>query len=291
MLIQVLANGIIAGAIYALVASGFSLVYSTARFVHFAHGATVAAGAYFLYFLSMQLGASFWPSAVVAVAFAAAVGIAMNAFVYKPLRCRNASSLVLLMAGFAMLVLVEAALLIAFGADIKTFNAIRVEKGMEIAGAVITPLQVSIIATAAALLLGLHLFMKRTRLGKTMRAVACNKTLAEARGIDVEKTHTYAFAVSSAIAGVAGVLIGLEQGLEPTMGANLVIKSFTGTVIGGIGSVPGAVLGSLLVGMAENVGAWFLPSGYKDAVAFVLLFAFLLFKPDGLLGINRGVNK
>ena len=101
----------------------------------------------------------------------------------------------------------------------------------------------------------------------------------------------YSFAIGSAIAGVAGILVGLEQNLEPTMGTNLIIKGFTGAIIGGVNSVPGSVLGSFLLGFAENFGIWYLPSGYKDAIAFVILFAFLLFRPQGILGVNKELQK
>ena len=120
-----------------------------------------------------------------------------------------------------------------------------------------------------------------------MRAVADNKEMAEVVGISSERIYSLAFVVGSAIAGVAGILVGLEQNLEPMMGTNLMIKGFTGAIIGGIGSVPGAILGSFLLGFAENFGIWFLPSGYKDAIAFVILFIFLLFKPQGILGIRN----
>ena len=129
--------------------------------------------------------------------------------------------------------------------------------------------------------------MKKTKIGKAMRAVADNKDVAEIIGISSEKIYSWSFIVGSAIAGAAAILIPLEQNLTPTMGTNLMIKGFTGAIIGGVGSVPGAILGSFLLGLVENFGIWFLPSGYKDAIAFVLLFVFLLFRPQGILGIKN----
>ena len=120
-----------------------------------------------------------------------------------------------------------------------------------------------------------------------MRAVADNKDVAEIVGISSEKIYSWAFIVGSAIAGVAGILIGLETNLMPTMGTALIIKGFAAAIIGGIGSVPGAILGSFLLGLAENFGIWYLPSGYKDAIAFVILFIFLLFLPQGILGKKK----
>ena len=120
-----------------------------------------------------------------------------------------------------------------------------------------------------------------------MRAVSDNKDAAEIVGISPEKIYAWSFIIGSAIAGIAGILVGLEQNLEPTMGTNLMIKGFTGAIIGGIGSVHGAILGSFLLGIVENFGIWFLPSGYKDAITFTILLIFLLFRPYGILGVKQ----
>lgn len=285
--LQLLVNGLIAGAIYALVASGFSLVYSVCKFVHFAHGAVIAFSAYFLYFLFSMLGLNFGFAVVLAILFASLLGLAMNVAVYKQLRRRRASSVILLIAGFVLLILFESLILILFGADVKTIGFIKVARGLEFFGAIITPLQLFIVLTSLVLLAFLFFLMKKTKIGKAMRAVADNKDVAEVVGIPSERIYNYAFIIGSAIAGVAAILVGLEQNLEPMMGTSLMIKGFTGAIIGGIGSVPGAILGSFLLGLVENFGIWFLPSGYKDAIAFVLLFIFLLFKPRGILGLKK----
>ncbi|MBS3061909.1 MAG: branched-chain amino acid ABC transporter permease [Candidatus Diapherotrites archaeon] len=288
---QLLVNGLIAGAIYALVASGFSLIYSTNRFVHFAHGGTVAVSAYFLFVLFSTFHLDFFLSVLLTVAFSALLGILLNRFVYAPLRHRKASSVILLLGSFALLILFESVLLLVFGAEVKTIDFIPVSKGLEIAGAIITPLQIVIVVTSLVLLGGLFWFMKFTKTGKALRAVSDNREMAEVVGISSQKMFDYSFAIGSAIAGVAGILVGLEQNLEPTMGTNLIIKGFTGAIIGGVNSVPGSVLGSFLLGFAENFGIWYLPSGYKDAIAFVILFAFLLFRPQGILGVNKELQK
>jgi branched-chain amino acid transport system permease protein len=283
---QLLINGLIAGAIYALVASGFSLIYSTCKFVHFAHGAVIAFSAYILYFLFSVMGLNFGFSAVLAIAFASLLGYGMN-IIYNKFRQRKASSVILLIASFALLILIESLILILFGADVKTIGYIKVAKGLEIFGAIITPLQIFIIAASLVLLLLLFIFMKKTKMGKAMRAVSDNKDVAEIVGISSEKIYSWSFIIGSAIAGIAAILVSLEQNLEPMMGTNLMIKGFTGAIIGGIGSVPGAILGSFLLGLSENFGIWFLPSGYKDAITFIILFIFLLFRPQGILGIKR----
>ena len=281
---QLLINGLIAGAIYALVASGFALIYSVCKFAHFAHGAMVAFSGYFLYFFFSKLGFDFYLSVILSILGAVILGWLINEFVYKPLRLRKASNVILLIASFALLILFESLILILFGADVKTIGFIKITKGLEFCGAIITPLQIVIIIVSVILFILLFLLMKKTKIGKAMRAVADNKDVAEVVGISAEKIYTWAFIIGSAIAGIAGVLVGLEQNLEPTMGTNLIIKGFTASVIGGIDSVPGAILGSFFLGLAENFGIWFLPSGYKDAIAFLILFIFLIFRPRGILG-------
>ena len=284
---QLLANGLIAGAIYALVAVGFSLIYSTCRFVHFAHGAVIAFSAYILYFFFSLLGLNFGFSVILTIIFASFLGWLINIIVYKQLQKRKASSVILLIASFALLILLECLILLFFGAEVKTIGYIKVAKGIEFWGAIITPLQIFIIITSLVLFVLLFLLMKKSKIGKAMRAIADNKNAAEIVGISAKKIYSWSFIIGSAIAGVAAILIGLEQNLEPTMGTNLIIKGFTGAIIGGIGSVPGAILGSFLLGIVENFGIWFLPSGYKDAIAFVILFIFLLFRPQGILGIKN----
>jgi len=287
MFSQLVINSLIAGAIYALVASGFSLIYSTCKFVHFAHGATIALSAYFLFFLFSGLGLNFWFSVIFAIIFSALIGWLMNKVVYQKFRKRKASNVILLIASFALLILLESLILMFFGADVKTIGYIKIAKGLEFLGAIITPLQIFIIAVSFVLLILLWFFMKKTKIGKAMRAVADNKEMAEIVGISSKKIYSWSFIIGSLIAGIAGILVGLEQNLEPMMGTNLMIKGFTAAIVGGIGSVPGAILGSFLLGFAENFGIWFLPSGYKDAIAFVILFIFLLFRPQGILGIRR----
>jgi branched-chain amino acid transport system permease protein len=285
--IQLLINGLIAGAIYALVSSGFSLIYSTNKFIHFAHGSAIAFSAYILYFLFAILGLNFGISVILAIVFASLLGLAMNFFVYHELRKRKASGVILLIASFGLLILFESLILIFFGADVKTIDFIKVAKGLEIFGAIITPLQIFIIIVSIILLISLFFFMKKTKIGKAMRAVSDNKDVAEIVGISAERIYNWSFVIGSAIAGIAGILVALEQNLDPTMGTGLVIKGFTAAIIGGIGSVPGAIFGAFLLGLVENFGIWFLPSGYKDAIAFVLLFIFLLFRPNGILGKKK----
>lgn len=288
---QLLANGIIAGSIYALVASGFSLIYSATRFVHFAHGTVAAAGAYILYTLFTLLGLHFYFAAVLTVLITGLLGVVFFRILYRPLMRRKSSNAILLIAGLGLMIFLENTLLLIFGADVKTLGFLRVSKGMDILGAIVTPLQLVIIITSVILLILLQLFVKKTLFGKKMLAVADNPELADMSGINAKHIQYAGFFIGSALAGVAGILIGLEQNIEPIMGTSLIVKGFTGAIIGGASSLPGSILGSYLLGLVENFGIWYLPSGYKDAIAFVLLLVFLLVRPQGILGINKGVRE
>jgi branched-chain amino acid transport system permease protein len=194
-----------------------------------------------------------------------------------------------LIASLALTILFQSLMIALFGADIKTVRQGQISVGINVLGGIITKLQIIIIIVSVLLLVLLWLFMKKTKLGKAMRAVADNKEVAQTVGINPEKVYNFTFIIGSAVAGIAAVLIALEQNIEPNMGFTLIIKGFTGSIIGGISSVPGSILGSYLLGLVENFGIWYLPSGYKDAIAFFLLFIFLLFRPQGILGIKKAV--
>jgi branched-chain amino acid transport system permease protein len=287
MFYQILVNGLIAGAIYALVAAGFSLIYSTVKFVHFAHGGVIALSAYMLYLFFSLWGLNFWLAVFLAILSGPVFGVLIDTLIYRPLRRRRASPTIILVASVAVLLILESLNLIFFGADVKSINFFTLGKGLSFGPVIITSLQIFIVLTSLALLALLFVFMKYSKIGKAMRAVADNKDVAEIVGISAERVYTWSFALGSLIAGVAAVLISLEQNIEPTMGTSLMIKGFTASIIGGVESVAGGVLGAFLLGLAENIGIWWLPSSYKDAIAFVILFVFLLFRPEGILGAKK----
>jgi len=291
MFYQILVNGLIAGAIYALVAAGFSLIYSTTKFVHFAHGGVIALSAYMLYLFYSLFGLNFWLAVILAIISGILIGLAIDYLIYRPLRARRASPVIILIASVATLLILESINLIFFGADVKSINYLDIGAGLNIGPVIITSLQIFIVISSLVLLGVLFLFMKYSKIGKAMRAVADNKNVAEIVGISAERIYAWSFALGSLIAGFAAVLIAMEQNIEPTMGTALMIKGFTASIIGGVESVAGGVLGAFLLGLAENFGIWWLPSSYKDAIAFVILFAFLLFKPEGILGIRKSGNK
>ncbi len=285
--LQIFINGLIAGSIYALVASGFSLIYFTNKFVHFAHGGVISISAYAFYWFFSYIKFDFYLAGMLTIIFSTFVGWVLFQSIYTPLRKKKASASILLVASIAILIFLESLGFLLFGADVKTINFIQIEQGLDILGALITPLQIFIILISSVLFLSLHFFMRRSKLGMAVRAVSDNKDVAEIVGISSQRVYRWSFVIGSAIAGVAAILISLEQNIQPTMGTSLMIKGFAGSVIGGSKSVQGAVLGSFLLGLSENFGIWFLPSEYKDAIAFTLLFLFLLFRPQGILGVKQ----
>ncbi|MEK6950613.1 MAG: branched-chain amino acid ABC transporter permease [Nanoarchaeota archaeon] len=288
--LQLLFNSLIIGSVYALVAVGFSLIYSTNRFMHFAHGASVVIAGYSLFSFFTILGIPFALSSLLTLLLSAVVGYGMFKFVYQPLQNKKSSTVILLIASIAILILVENLVLLFYGAGVRSIGLLETAKGIAVGSANITPLQIILILISMILLLSLYLFLNKSRLGRDLRAVADNKELAAIMGLNTEKLLAISFIIGSALAGIAGILIGLEQNLDPTMGTSLMVKGFSGAVIGGIYSVLGSVLGSYIVGLVENFGSWYLPSGFKDAITFTLLFLFLLFRPVGLLGIEKGVK-
>jgi branched-chain amino acid transport system permease protein len=287
---QLTVNGLIAGSIYALVASGFSLIYGTNKFMHFAHGISVAVAGYILYSLFSVFDIGIILAILFTLIASGVFGLLLYRGIYLPLQNKGASNVVLLIASIGVLILFQNLIQTFYGADLKIIGLLEVKKGLSIFGAVITPLQISVIVISFVLFVVLYWFMNDTKLGKEMRAVADNKELAGIVGINYRRVADYSFVIGSVLAGVAGILIGLEQNLDPAMGTMLIIKGFTGAVIGGIMNVPASIIGSYVLGLAENLGIWFLPSGFKDAIAFGLLFLFLLFRPQGIFGRDKGLG-
>lgn len=280
---QLIMNGIIAGGIYSLIAIGFNMTWSLLRFLNIAHGTLFMLGAYFGF---VFVGTGMWIgfALLLAMGSVALVNIAIDKAIFRPLRSRKASSLMLLLASLGVFIFFENLVIAIFGAEVRTIRTGPIQQGIVFLNAIITPIQIVIIVVSIITFILLYVFLKYTRVGKALRATADNNDVAQTIGINVEKMTTYTFAIGGALAALAGVLIGMEQNLEPTMGLNAIIKGFTGGVVGGIGSIQGAIAGGFLLGLVENIGIWFLPSGYKDAIAFVVLIVFLLFRPKGIFG-------
>lgn len=291
IIIQIILNALIIGSIYALVASGFSLIYSTNRFMHFAHGTSVAIAAYIFYTFISTFQVNILIASILTIILTGLYGYIINKVIYLPLQRKNISNVVLLIISIAILIFFQNVLQLIFGSNLKAIDNITFNQTLTFNGVFITPVQIIIILVSIILMVLLYLLMYKTKLGRNMRAIADNKELASISGINYERISNASMIIGSSIAGIAGILIALEQIITPDMGTQIMIKGFTGAIIGNITFVPGAILGSYLLGFIENISLWFLPAAYKDAIAFSFLIIFLLFKPSGLFGIKKGVNK
>lgn len=291
LLPQILVNGLIAGALYGLIALGLSLIYGVLRFMNFAHGEMAMLGAFLYYFFFIRLEWSPIPGLLATLIGCALAGWLFDKLVFERLRQENPWTLLITSIGVSLF-MQAAMLMIATGRSrsyLRDGYETVVYRWLD-GRLVITQTQIILILSTVAILIGLTLFLKHSRAGKAIRAVSDNMEAAAILGIDVKKTITLIFVTSTIIAGFAGVLAGYEQNLTPTMGFNISIFAFSAVIVGGLGSVRGAVLGGFLLGMIQNlvVGLpWFginVPTSYKSAVAFALLVIMLLLRPQGLFG-------
>jgi len=297
MILQLILNGIIAGSIYALVALGFTVIYRTVKFFNFAHGIVYTVGAYVAYsvltldFRQWTVDYVKWGVAIlIGVIGVGVLGILIDRLVYFPLRKKKASNLIFLLASFGVFIFLQNLIQLIYGAQILTIRTGPVKEGHQLSlfgydlNAIITNIQILILFVSLGVMVGLWVFIHKTKLGKAMRAVSDDSIAASVVGINPEKIITASFAIGSALAGAAGILISLETNIEPTMGFSAILKGIIASIIGGIGSIPGAMFGGFFLGIVENLGIWKIQAGWKDCISFVILIIFLLFRPYGILG-------
>lgn len=284
MLEQLILNGIIAGSIYSLVAIGFALIYQTTRFFHFAHGAVYTFGAYFAYLFYTQLGFDRLVAFPLACICAMLIGVICEVIIYKPMRVRKATDLTLLIASLGLYIVLQNIISMLWGDDTKTMRTGEVVEGHEFLGARITDIQIAIIVTSIVLITLIALMLSKMKFGKALRALANDPELARLSGINSDRYIMYAFAIGSFLAAVAAIMISFDTDMAPTMGFNALVMGVIAVIVGGINSLPGAALGGLFIGLAQNLGVWQLPSKWQDTIAFVILILFLLFRPYGILG-------
>jgi branched-chain amino acid transport system permease protein len=281
---QFLLNGIIAGSIYSLIALGFSVIYQTTRFFHFAHGAVYTFGCYFAYLFSVQLGLDrniAFPLACIATM---ATGSLCELVVYNPMRKRNATDLTLLIASLGLYIVLQNIISMIWGDDTKTMRTGEVVEGHPLFGARVTDIQIIIFITSIILMVLLAFMMMKTKFGKSLRALSNDAGLARLSGINSDRYILYAFMIGSFLAAVASIMISFDTDMTPTMGFNALVMGVIAVIVGGINSLPGAALGGLFIGLAQNLGVYWLPSKWQDTIAFGILILFLLFKPYGILG-------
>ena len=287
--IEQLINGLRTGSIYALIAIGYTMVYGIAKMINFAHGDIIMVGAYALYFSISVLGLPVPVALVITVIVCAVLGVVIEKVAYKPLR--SAPPLAVLITAIGMSFFLQSASLLIFGSTPIPFQSVIPNVNISVGPVVISSITVvTLIVTAIAMIL-LTLFVNKTKMGSAMRAVSEDKGAAELMGINVNSTISLTFAIGSALAAVAGVLyICQYQSMKPTLGALPGIKAFVAAVLGGIGSIPGAMLGGILRGLSESVSNAYISTELADAIVFGVLIVVLLFRPSGLLGKKKIVK-
>jgi branched-chain amino acid transport system permease protein len=293
---QELVNGLTTGALYALVALGFSMVYGVLKLLNFAHGDLYMVGAYIGFFVIQWFGGPQHLTIavplllvimfVLAAGLVGGLGVAIERFAYRPLR--DAPRIAPLITAIGVSFFLESSALLLFGAQYRVYNTadfISLSSGIQIGSVTIDSVQILVLVLGVVLMAGLQLLVNRTRLGRQMRAVAADREAAEMLGINVNFVITATFFLGSALAGVAGIMGGLLfNQVTSTIGFIAGLKAFTAAVVGGIGSIPGAMLGGLVIGVAESFVTGYISSTYSNLIVFGILIVVMLIRPSGLLG-------
>lgn len=289
VLLQQLVNGLSQGAIYALIALGYTMVYGTLQLINFAHGEVYMLGAFLGLALARWSGVADHPTVagvlgvlLGTMALCAALGMLIERVAYRPLR--KGSRLNMLITAIGVSLLLQNLGLVIFGA-IDTFPPLVPQTQWTVAGVIVSSANVLILGTTLVLMVLLHHIVERTQIGRAMRAVSHSRDAAALMGIPVDRVISFTFAVGSVLAGAAALLVAMDKGvIQPQMGTTGGMKAFVAAVLGGIGSIPGAVLGGFVLGVCEMLVSGYIASSYKDAIAFAVLIVVLLVRPAGLLG-------
>ena len=282
-LIQTLISGLSLGSIYALIALGYTMVYGIAKMLNFAHGDIIMVGAYAVITAVFTMGLPPFIAILISIALCALLGIVIEFLAYRPLR--QAQPLAVLITAIGVSYLLQNLALLIYGSEQKAFPTIVALPTVHIGGVYIDGITLATLVVTAVIMVALSLFINKTRMGKAMRAVSEDKEAAELMGISVNRTITVTFAIGSALAGVAALFYGAAYTyIRPTTGAMPGIKAFTAAVFGGIGSIPGAMLGGILLGVIEQLSKTYISTLWADAIVFGVLVVVLVVKPTGLLG-------
>ena len=282
-LIQTLISGLSLGSIYALIALGYTMVYGIAKMLNFAHGDIIMVGAYAVITAVFTMGLPPFIAILISIALCALLGIVIEFLAYRPLR--QAQPLAVLITAIGVSYLLQNLALLIYGSEQKAFPTIVALPTVHIGGVYIDGITLATLVVTAVIMVALSLFINKTRMGKAMRAVSEDKEAAELMGISVNRTITVTFAIGSALAGVAAIFyVAAYTYIRPTTGAMPGIKAFTAAVFGGIGSIPGAMLGGILLGVIEQLSKTYISTLWADAIVFGVLVVVLVVKPTGLLG-------
>lgn len=284
-MLQQLVNGLILGSVYALLALGYTMVYGIIKLINFAHGDVYMMGAFVGYYLISTFHMNFFVALILTMIITAAIGVIIEFLAYRPLR--NSTRIAALITAIGVSFFLEYGMVYLVGAEARAFPQAMQTVKYDLGPISVTNIQLIILAVSILLMLALNFIVKKTKMGKAMRAVSVDSDAAQLMGINVNSTISFTFALGSAMAGAAGVLIGLYYNtMNPLMGMVPGIKAFVAAVLGGIGIIPGAAVGGFIIGMLETLSTAIGLSSYKDAVVYAILIVILLVRPAGILGKN-----
>ena len=284
-MLQQLVNGLILGSVYALLALGYTMVYGIIKLINFAHGDIYMMGAFMGYFLINSLKLNFFLALIVAMIGTAILGVVIEFLAYRPLR--NSTRIAALITAIGVSFLLEYLMVYFVGASTLPFPQVIPTVRFNLGPITVSNIQLMILGISIFLMLALQFIVQKTKMGKAMRAVSVDSDAAQLMGINVNRTISFTFALGSALAGAAGVLIALYyNSLEPLMGMTPGIKSFVAAVLGGIGIIPGAALGGFVIGLLETFATAFGMLDFRDAIVYGILIIILLIRPAGILGKN-----
>lgn len=283
--LQQIVNGISLGSIYALIALGYTMVYGIIKLINFAHGDVYMIGAYVGFAITTYTSLGLVPALIISMAACAILGMSIEKIAYKPLR--NSTRIAVLITAIGVSLFLQYTMMYFVGAEVRSYPKLLSDKAFNFGSVVINIQQIYIVIISIILMIILQYIVKYTRTGKAMRAVSADKDAAQLMGIKVNNTISFTFAIGSALAGAGGVLVGIYyNSIDPLMGSMPGLKAFVAAVFGGIGSIPGAMIGGLSIGMLETLVSGYGNSMYRDAAVFAFLIIILILKPSGLLGKN-----
>jgi branched-chain amino acid transport system permease protein len=284
MITQIVYNILFSTAIYIVISFSFSLIYYAAKFFNITHAVIVTFGAYFSYLFYKQVSLPIWLVIPLAVLLSVLLGLLLEIIIYKPLRKRKTTPLLLLITSLGLYVAFQNFISLIWGDETKSLRTSDVNVGNEILGAFITNTQIIIIFVCIGLLLLTLLFLKFTKTGKNIRAVSSNSELANIFGINSDMVILWSFVIGSSLGSIVGILVAFDSDMTPTMGFNLLLYGIVAMIIGGVGSIRGLIVGALLLGTAQHLTAFYIDSKWMDAIAYVILILFLIWKPLGFSG-------
>ena len=281
---QILFNTLISASLYCVVSISFSLIYYTTKAFYMSQAIIITSAAYSCFFLLTYCSTSFFLSVLGAVAIATIIGLLTEILIYSYMRKRNAANFSYIIASIGVYTILQNCISLYFGDDTKIINSAEVTVGYPISGAFITTIQIITIVVSIALFIAVTLFLHFTSTGKSIRAVSSNSELCNIYGISSKKNILIAFGISSALAASAGILSAMDTNMTPTFGFNLLLYGVVAMIIGGVGSTRGLIAGSLLVATAQHLAAYYLDTKWMDAVTYIILIIFLIWKPLGFSG-------